>query len=317
MAMQYGLLVPQGWRMDLVGLPPVEAYETMTRVAQEAETLGYDSIWLFDHFHTVPTPTQEVTFECWTSTAALARDTKRVRIGQMVTCNGYRNPTLLAKMASTVDTLSHGRLNLGIGAGWYEHEFLAYGYDFPDGPTRLRQLREAVQVILAMWTQDEAVFEGKYYQVRGAINRPKGVQKPHIPLLIGGGGEKVTLKIVAEYGDACNIGHLDNEGLEHKFTVLKKHCDEVGRDYNTLKRTVLFNCAIAETDEAAMAKAGPYTRNIPSGRLRERALIGTPDAIRKRLTEIEQTGAQEIILFMQDAKDLEPIRLFARECMRR
>jgi F420-dependent oxidoreductase-like protein len=317
MAMQYGLLVPQGWRMDLVGLPPVEAYETMTRVAQEAETLGYDSIWLFDHFHTVPTPTQEVTFECWTSTAALARDTKRVRIGQMVTCNGYRNPALLAKMASTVDTLSHGRLNLGIGAGWYEHEFLAYGYDFPDGPTRLRQLREAVQVILAMWMQDEAVFEGKYYQVRGAINQPKGVQKPHVPLLIGGGGEKVTLKIVAEYGDACNIGHLDNEGLEHKFTVLKKHCDEVGRDYNTLKRTVLFNCAIAETDEAAMAKAGPYTRNIPSGRLRERALIGTPDAIRKRLTEIEQTGAQEIILFMQDAKDLEPIRLFARECMRR
>ena len=317
MAMQYGLLVPQGWRMDLVGLPPVEAYETMTRVAQEAETLGYDSIWLFDHFHTVPTPTQEVTFECWTSTAALARDTKRVRIGQMVTCNGYRNPALLAKMASSVDTLSHGRLDLGIGAGWYEHEFLAYGYDFPDGPTRLRQLREAVQVILAMWTKDEAVFEGKYYQVRGAINQPKGVQKPHIPLLIGGGGEKVTLKIVAEYGDACNIGHLDNEGLEHKFTVLKKHCDEVGRDYNTLKRTVLFNCAIAETDEAAMAKAGPYTRNIPSGRLRERALIGTPDAIRKRLTEIEQTGAQEIILFMQDAKDLEPIRLFARECMRR
>ena len=317
MAMQYGLLVPQGWRMDLVGLPPVEAYETMTRVAQEAETLGYDSIWLFDHFHTVPTPTQEVTFECWTSTAALARDTKRVRIGQMVTCNGYRNPALLAKMASTVDTLSHGRLNLGIGAGWYEHEFLAYGYDFPDGPTRLRQLREAVQVILAMWTKDEAVFEGKYYQVRGAINQPKGVQKPHIPLLIGGGGEKVTLKIVAEYGDACNIGHLDNEGLEHKFAVLKKHCDEVGRDYNTLKRTVLFNCAIAETDEAAMAKAGPYTRNIPSGRLRERALIGTRDAIRKRLTEIEQTGAQEIILFMQDAKDLEPIRLFARECMRR
>jgi len=315
MAMQYGLLVPQGWRMDLVGLPPVEAYETMTRVAQEAETLGYDSIWLFDHFHTVPTPTQEVTFECWTSTAALARDTKRVRIGQMVTCNGYRNPALLAKMASTVDTLSHGRLDLGIGAGWYEHEFLAYGYDFPDGPTRLRQLREAVQVILAMWTQDEAVFEGKYYHVRGAINRPKGVQKPHIPLLIGGGGEKVTLKIVAEYGDACNIGHLDNEGLEHKFNVLEKHCDELGRDYNTIKRTVLFNCAIAETDEAAMAKAEPYKRNIPSGRLREQALIGTPDAIRKRLTEIEQAGAQEIILFMQDARDLEPIRLFGRECM--
>jgi alkanesulfonate monooxygenase SsuD/methylene tetrahydromethanopterin reductase-like flavin-dependent oxidoreductase (luciferase family) len=149
MTMKFGLLVPQGWRMDLVGIAdPVEAYETMTSVAQEAEAQGFDSIWLFDHFHTVPIPTQEVTFECWTSTAALARDTKRVRIGQMVTCNGYRNPALMAKMASTVDVLSHGRLDFGIGAGWYEHEFRAYGYDYPDGPTRLRQLREAVQIIL-------------------------------------------------------------------------------------------------------------------------------------------------------------------------
>src|SRR5258708_22479004 len=206
MTMKFGLLVPQGWRMDLVGIAdPIEAYETMTRVAQEAEAVGFDSFWLFDHFHTVPTPTQEVTFECWTSTAALARDTRRVRIGQMVTCNGYRNPALLAKMASTVDVLSHGRLNFGIGAGWFEHEYRAYGYDYPDTSDRLRHLREAVQVILAMWTQEEAVFEGKYYQVRGAINQPKGIQKPHIPLLIGGGGEQVTLKLVAQYADACNI----------------------------------------------------------------------------------------------------------------
>jgi F420-dependent oxidoreductase-like protein len=201
MTLKFGLIVPQGWRMDLVGIAdPVEAYETMTRVAQVAEEVGFDSIWLFDHFHTVPRPTQEVTFECWTSTAALARDTKRVRIGQMVTCNGYRNPALLAKMASTVDVLSHGRLDFGIGAGWYEHEYRAYGYDFPDAPTRLRYLREAVQIIRKMWSDDETVFEGKYYQVRGAINQPKGVQKPHIPLLIGGGGEQVTLKLVAQGG---------------------------------------------------------------------------------------------------------------------
>jgi F420-dependent oxidoreductase-like protein len=318
MALQYGLLVPQGWRMDLVGIAdPVEAYETMTRVAQEAEQTGFDSIWLFDHFHTVPTPTQEVTFECWTSTAALARDTKRVRIGQMVTCNGYRNPTLMAKMASTVDVLSHGRLDFGIGAGWYEHEFKAYGFDFPDGPTRLRYLREAVQIILAMWTQNEAVFDGKYYHVNGAINQPKGVQKPHIPLLIGGGGEKVTLKLVAQYGDACNIGHLDIAGLEHKFAVIKQHCDEVGRDYNSIKRTVLFNCAIAKTDEEAMAKTGPFARNIPSGRIREQALVGSPATIRQRLKEIEQAGAQEIIIYMPDARDLEPVRMFAQECIQR
>ncbi len=316
MAMKFGLFVPQGWRMDLVGIAdPVEAYETMTRVAQEAEAQGFDSIWLFDHFHTVPVPTQEVTFECWTSTAALARDTKRVRIGQMVTCNGYRNPALLAKMASTVDVLSHGRLDFGIGAGWYEHEFRAYGYDYPDGPTRLRQLREAVQIILKMWTEDEAAFEGQYYHVRGAINRPKGAQMPHIPLLIGGGGEQVTLKLVAQYGDACNVGHLDPEGLERKFSILKKHCDEVGRDYNTIRRTALFNCAIAETDQAALAKSEPFKRNIPSGRIREQALIGTPGTIRKRLTEIEQAGAQEIILYMPDSAQLESVRLFARECI--
>jgi len=317
MALKYGLIVPQGWRMDLVGITdPVEAYETMTRVAQEAEAVGFDSIWLFDHFHTVPKPTQEVTFECWTSTAALARDTKRVRIGQMVSCNGYRNPALLAKMASTVDVMSHGRLDFGIGAGWYEHEYLAYGYDFPDGPTRLRQLRDAVQIIRAMWSEEEAVFEGKYHQVRGAINQPKGAQKPHIPLLIGGGGEKVTLKLVAQYGDACNIGHLDNEGLARKYDIIKQHCENVGRDYSTIWRTALFNCAIAETDEEATAKSTVFQRNIPSGRIREQALVGTPDAIRKRLEEIEQAGAQEIIIFLPDAAKLEAVRMFAKECIK-
>src|SRR2546422_5561027 len=310
MTLQFGLLVPQGWRMDLVGITdPVEAYETMTSVAQSADELGYDSIWLFDHLHTTPVPTQEVTFECWTSTAALARDTRHVRIGQMVTCNGYRNPALLAKMASTVDVLSHGRLDFGIGAGWYQHEFHAYGYDFPDGPTRLRQLRDAVQIILKMWTEDEAIFEGKYHQVHGAINQPKGVQKPHIPLLIGGGGERVTLKLVAQYADACNISNPDVAMLQHKLAVLKTHCEEIGRDYHSIKRTVLLDCAIAETEEAALAKSVSFPR--------EQALIGTPDMIRQRLAEYEQAGAQEMILWMPDAKDLQSIRLFASECMQK
>src|SRR5260370_38624133 len=172
--MKFGVIVPQGWRLDLTHVAdPVEAYEAMTRVAQEAEALNYNSIWLYDHFHTYPQIKHEITFECWTATAALARDTKRGRIGQIVTCNSYRNPALLAKMASTVDVLSHGRLFFGLGAGWYEHEYNAYGYEYPDGPARLRHLREALQVIQAMWTEDETVFEGKYYQVRGAINQPK------------------------------------------------------------------------------------------------------------------------------------------------
>jgi alkanesulfonate monooxygenase SsuD/methylene tetrahydromethanopterin reductase-like flavin-dependent oxidoreductase (luciferase family) len=139
MSLQFGVSLPQGWIMDLASIKdPVEAYEAMTRVAQTADELGFTSAWLVDHFHTAPQPSQEVTFECWTTTAALARDTKRIRIGQKVTCNGYRNPALLAKMASTVDVLSHGRLNFGIGAGWYEHEYRAYGYEYPTAPERLR-----------------------------------------------------------------------------------------------------------------------------------------------------------------------------------
>ena len=312
--MDFGVIVPQGWRMDLVDIAdPVEAYEAMTRVAQEAEAQGYYSIWLYDHFHTVPTPTQEMTFECWISTAALARDTKRVRIGQIVTCNSYRNPALLAKMASTVDVLSHGRLDFGLGAGWYEHEYKAYGYEYPEAPERLRHLREAIKVILAMWTQDEATFEGKYYQVRGAINQPKGIQKPHIPLLIGGSGEKVTLKLVAQYADACNVGG-DIENIKHKLAVLKTHCDSLGRDYNSIRRTAIVDiCAIAETEEEAIAKLSAAEReNIDQ--LRKSGLIGTPAQIRQRINEYEEAGIQELIVhFVDAATNLEAVRLFARE----
>jgi F420-dependent oxidoreductase-like protein len=211
MSMKYGISLPQIWMLPGGIKDPVEAYEAMTRVAQTADECGYETVWLSDHFHyggldpmTVP-PSEDLMFECWTTTAALARGTTRVRIAQAMTCNGYRNPALLAKMASTVDVLSHGRLTLGIGAGDFEHEFHVYGYAFPPAPERLRQLREAVQILLAMWTEDEATVEGTYYQVRGAINQPKGVQQPHIPLLIGGTGEKVTLKLVAQYADVCEV----------------------------------------------------------------------------------------------------------------
>lgn len=311
MPMKYSLILPQGWTMDLEHIKdPVEAYETMTRVAQTADETGFESVWLVDHFHTIPQPSQEVTFECWTSTAALARDTKRVRVGQMVSCNGYRNPALLAKMASTVDVLSHGRLNFGIGAGWYEHEYRAYGYPYPDAPERLRYLREAVQVIQAMWTQEEAVFEGQYYQVRGAINQPKGVQKPHIPMLIGGGGEKVTLKLVAQYGDACNVnGDIDT--IKHKFDVIKQHCQTVGRDYNSILRTAGTVCAIGETEEEALASIPERMRRLFGDRI-QGALIGTPDTIRQRLAEYEAAGVQELLVTFADRTNLDSIHLFAK-----
>jgi F420-dependent oxidoreductase-like protein len=316
MTMEFGLMLPQGWRQDLVAFPdPVAAYETMTRVAKVAEEVGFASVWLYDHFHTVPTALQAVTFECWTSTTALARDTKRVRIGQMVTCAGYRPPALLAKMASTVDILSHGRLTLGLGAGWYEQEYRAYGYTYPDAPTRLRHLREALEVLLAMWRQEEATFEGRYYQVRGAINQPKGVQHPHIPLLIGGGGEQVTLKLVARYADACNVGG-DLAKIRRKFAVLKEHCEREGREYSSIKRTAMVDlCAIAKTEEAARASIPPfYQPQIEP--MRSRWLIGTPEMIRERVREYEAAGVQELILYFPDAPRLEALRLFAEACIR-
>ena len=312
MFLKFGVSLPQGWNMELAGImDPIEAYEVMTRVAQTADEVDFASAWLVDHFHTTPRPSQEVTFECWTTTAALARDTRRIRIGQTVTCNGYRNPALLAKMASTVDVLSHGRLNFGIGAGWHEHEYRGYGYDYPDTAERMRRLGEAVQVILAMWTQEEAVFEGKYYQVRGAINQPKGVQQPHIPFLIGGGGEKVTLKLVAQYADACNV-FGDLETIKHKFAVLKAHCEAVGRDYESIHRTAGAFCCIGETDEQARAKfpASLLGRPVAAG-----ALIGSPKTIRQRLAELEAIGVQEVILGFPDILQLDTLRFFAHECM--
>ncbi len=310
MSLKFGLSLPQGWTMELVSIQdPVEAYETLTRVARTADEVGFESVWLVDHFHTIPQLSQEVTFECWTTTAAVARDTKRIRVGQMVTCNGYRNPALLAKMASTVDVLSRGRLNFGIGAGWFEHEYRAYGYDYPETSDRLRRLREAVQVILAMWTQEEAVFEGKYYQVRGAINQPKGVQKPHIPLLIGGSGEKVTLKLVAQYGDACNLtGDLPT--IQRKLAALKQHCASVGRNYESIRRTVTAFCCLGETDEQAQAKfpTAFLGRPVAAG-----ALIGSPRTVRERLTELEEAGVQEVILTFPDVLQLDTLSFFAQE----
>ncbi|HKC19944.1 MAG TPA: LLM class F420-dependent oxidoreductase [Candidatus Dormibacteraeota bacterium] len=235
--------------MDLADVrDPVEKYETMSRCALEAERAGFDAIWLFDHFHTVPAPQHESVFECWTSTAALARDTTTIRLGQMVTCNNYRPPSLLAKMASCVDVLSRGRLILGIGAGWYEHEYLAYGYQYLETPDRLRMLREALQVIKAMWTQDEATFEGRFYQVRGAINEPKPVQTPHPPIWIGGAGERVTLKLVAQYGDACNIGG-DVATVKRKLEVLREHCAALGRDYDSVLKTMEFYTILGDAKE--------------------------------------------------------------------
>jgi len=315
MSVKFGLFVPQGWKMDLVGIgDPIEQYEAMTAVAQAADAGPWDSVWVYDHFHTVPEPTLETTFECWTVSATLARDTERVRIGQMVGCNGYRNPALYAKIASTVDAASHGRLNAGIGAGWYEHEWRAYGYGFPEVPERMRMFREAVQIIDKMWSEDRPTFSGRHYAIDGPINEPKGaVPGRKIPLWIGGGGEKVTLKLVAQYGGACNVGR-DPEVCRHKLEVLKGHCEDVGRDYGEIIRSAeadVFLLRDGEDPEDATA----HVRGSGSfDQFARGTLIGTPEQVRSHVQALVDAGIDYVIVYMRGlAHDREPIERFAEE----
>jgi F420-dependent oxidoreductase-like protein len=314
-AVKFGVFVPQGWRMDLVGIEdPVEQYEAMTRVAKVAEESGaYDSVWVYDHFHTVPTPERETTFEAWTITAGLSRDTPRVKIGQMVACNGYRNPALLAKMASTVDVMSHGRLLFGLGAGWYEHEWRAYGYGFPEVPERMRAFKEACEIIHRMWTEDGPTFDGEFYTIDRPINEPKGVQKPHPPFWIGGGGEKVTLKLVARWGDACNVGG-DIDTIKRKFDVLRGHCEDLGRDYEEITRSTSINVyLIREGEDPEEA-----TREVRGSRSYEEYskefMVGTPEEVASRLEPMVEAGVNYFITYLPGvAYDPAPVRRFARE----
>ncbi len=313
---KFGAFVPQGWRLDLTEIEdPIEQYETMTNVGKQADQLGYDSIWVFDHFHTVPTPELETTFECWSITAGLVRDTQNVKVGQMVGCNGYRNPALYAKIASTVDVMSHGRLYAGIGAGWYEHEWLAYGYGFPETRDRMGMFREACEIIHKMWTEDYPKFQGKYYTIDGAINEPKGVQKPHIPLWIGGGGEKVTLKLVAKWGDACNVTS-DVEQLSHKLEVLKGHCNTVGRDYDEIIKSTSLSIHLIENEgqeeqETAQARGDKSYEEYAKGNI-----VGTPEQVVERIVPLINAGANYFILsFPRIAYDQSHLQRFAKEVM--
>jgi F420-dependent oxidoreductase-like protein len=297
--------------MDLAEIgDPIAKFEAMSAVAKAADAEpNWHSIWLYDHFHTVPTPERETTFECWTTTAALARDTTRVRIGQMTSCNGFRNPALYAKIASTVDVASHGRLDAGIGAGWYEHEWRAYGYGFPETPVRMRMFREAVEIIHKMWTEDRPMFEGRHYRIDGPINEPKGAQQPHIPLWIAGGGEQVTLKLVAQFGDACNVGR-EPEPIRHKLEVLKRHCDAVGRNYDEIVKSAELDVIVVEkgVDPAGVFADG----RIP--RFGWRTVVGTKDDVSAHLQALADGGIDYVIVYLPlVAYDREPLHRFAQE----
>ena len=239
--MKIGAIVPQGWVGEYDGWDPTTAWRRTAAVAQQADRLGFESIWLFDHFHTIPRPTDEITFESFTSLSALAAMTTRVRLGHIVICTAFRNPALTAKMISTMDTISDGRMELGIGAGWKRDEWLAYGYGFPETRERLARLGDDLGVISAMLAGDKhehASFKGEYSSVRNAINVPKPIQRPRVPIMVGGNGPNVTWRLAARLADELNVDGLTPKEVREALPTIRARCEEVDRDPATLAISV-------------------------------------------------------------------------------
>ena len=299
--MKIGAMVPQGWRMDLHDIKPEQQWDTIIEASARIEKLNYASVWVYDHFHTVPSPTQDPTFECWSLMAALSQVTENVRIGQMCTCNSYRNPAYLTKVASTIDSMSGGRLEFAIGAGWYDQEYKAYGYDYPSAGVRLKMLEEALQIYIAMTTQDKASFEGDYYKIKDAINQPKPLQKPSPPLWVCGGGEKVTLKLLAKYGDYGNWD-VDVEGFVHKSKILKTHCEEQNRNYSDIKKTLHTNVIIGNNEKDLDAKINKIVdvTGIPKEMYIDRPLVGVKEKVFDTIDEFSSVECEYLIAYIPD-----------------
>jgi len=236
--MQVGVLVPQGWKHEYDGWDPAQAWTRSLELARQAEALGFESEWVFDHFHTVPDTTDEITFESFTTLTAVAMVTSRVRVGHMVICAGFRNPALVAKLASTIDVASAGRLEVGIGGGWKGDEWLAYGYGFPPTRDRLAALGDALEVITRMLEPGRATYEGRFASVHEAVNVPKGIQSPHPPIIVGGNGRDVTWRLAARFADELNLVFMSPEEIEDARPIIGARCEEAGRDPATLRLSV-------------------------------------------------------------------------------
>jgi F420-dependent oxidoreductase-like protein len=303
-------------------MPVDQHWDWMSNTARLIEASGYESLWVFDHFHTIPEPTQEVTYEAWSLMASLAAVTSTVRLGQMCTCNSYRPPSMLAKIAATIDVISNGRVEMGIGAGWYEHEYDGYGYEFPKPSVRIGMLREGVEIMKAMWTEDEVTFEGKYYNLQGAISSPKPVQDPHIPFWIAGGGEQLTLNVVARYAQYSNFG-VSLEEFVHKSEVLAGHCSAVDRDFDEIVRSSNFTILCAATEAEVAEKVAwlesHYSQFLEGDKLARfvnmwTGSAGTPEQLIEMLRPWVDAGLDYTIVFFPDSgHTTDGIELFARE----
>ncbi|MCZ6724633.1 MAG: LLM class F420-dependent oxidoreductase [Thaumarchaeota archaeon] len=312
---KYGLAIPQGWIGDLPSdISPTAQFEYARDLATKAESLNYDSIWLFDHLlpsSNVKDPEQVTFFECWTMLSAIAVATKKVKIGQLVTCNSYRSPSLLAKMGATLDAISGGRLILGIGTGWYQSEYAAYGYEFSPPSVRVRKLDESLEIITKMWTQSKATFQGKYYGIKDAICNPRPIQKPHPPILVGGSGEQLTLAVVAKHADIHNFNFGSPEEFEHKMSVLKQHCNKIGRDFNSIEKSYLCRLVLGKDKDHLNAKIERMRPpNLSSEDFVKQSsrivFYGTPEEVIQRFQRFVDLGVTHIILHLGELEKNSP-----------
>ena len=233
--MQVGLMIPQGWKGEYDGWAPADAWARSIELTRQAETLGFESLWVFDHFHTVPDPTDEITFESFTMLAAMAMVTERVRIGHMVVCTGFRNPGVTAKMSSTIDVISGGRFELGIGAGWKEDEWRAYGYGFPPIGERIDAFADHLAIIRQMFEPGRSTYQGRHASVRDAINVPRGLQEPRIPIIVGGNGRTRTAGLAIQYADELNFVFIGAGDVASRMADVRARCEQSGRDPATLR----------------------------------------------------------------------------------
>jgi F420-dependent oxidoreductase-like protein len=310
--MQFGLQHPN-FNFDYDGRDASQIIDSLKNLATKAENLGFDSFWVMDHFHQISMvgKQDEPMLEGWTTLSVLAGITSKIKLGTLVTGVIYRHPSVLAKMGATLDVLSKGRLFMGIGAAWNQEESLAYGIPFPPNKERLLRLEEAIQIIRKMWTEEPAAnFNGKYYQIRNAYCNPKPLQKPSPPIMVGGTGERQTLKIVAKYADACNLfGSL--ETVKRKLSVLREHCKSVGRDYDSILKTKLGFVIIDKDRAMGEKRVQQISKVMPEDQVREFVIYGTPEDVLKQIELLEEAGIQYFIADLEPDKEPEALETFA------
>jgi F420-dependent oxidoreductase-like protein len=280
-------------------------------VVLECERLGYHSVWLDDHLMFENRPI----LECWTTLTALSAVTTRIRLGTMVTCNSFRNPALLAKMAATLDVVSGGRLEFGIGAGVQKTEHCAYGFPFPKASVRIERLKEAVEIIKVLWSEEKASYTGKHYSVEEAVCEPKPLQKPYPPITIGGGGEKLTLRVTAQHADRYDWGYVPSlELYRHKLKVLESHCSVVGRDFREIEKSCWPGGQVVIARDHGELR-GKIVREKPQSvalsDFERTSLIGTPDECVRKMQSCVDLGVTHFMLFFGDLPNLSSLRLFA------